>query len=61
MPTNPGTASEPGESFFFFLSNPVNGALTNNRLTVKDSAGHEVAHDDYGIVPSICATLSAKF
>jgi hypothetical protein len=37
------------------------GALANNRLTVKDSDGHEIAHDDYGIVPAISATLSGKF
>jgi hypothetical protein len=37
------------------------GALTNSRLTVKDSDGHEIAHDDYGVVPTFTATLSGKF
>ena len=37
------------------------GAMASNRLTVKDSDGHEIAHDDYGIVPGISATLSGKF
>jgi len=37
------------------------GALANNRLTVKDSEGNEIAHDVYGIVPAISATLSCKF
>jgi len=37
------------------------GALASNRLTVKDSDGNEIAHDEYGIVPAISATLSGKF
>jgi hypothetical protein len=37
------------------------GAMASNRLTVKDSDGHEIAHDDYGIVPGISATLSGRF
>jgi hypothetical protein len=37
------------------------GALTQNRLTVRDSDGNEIAHDDYRIVPTISGTLSARF
>lgn len=37
------------------------GASTQNELTVKDSNGNEVAHDHYGVVPMISATVSGKF
>jgi hypothetical protein len=37
------------------------GALTNNRVTVKDSDGRVITRDDYGVVPTISATVSGKF
>jgi hypothetical protein len=37
------------------------GASTDNRLTVKDSDGREIAHHHYGVVPAISATLSGRF
>lgn len=37
------------------------GALTGNRLTVKDADGREISHHHYGVVPTISATLSGRF
>lgn len=37
------------------------GAFVNGKLRVRDSDGHELAHDDYATTPAIAATLSAKF
>lgn len=37
------------------------GGSTSNKLTVKDSEGKEIAHDDYGIVPMMSATWSGTF
>ena len=36
------------------------GALTNGRLSVKDSDGKELAADNYEVAPAIAATLSLK-
>ena len=37
------------------------GVSTQNKLTVKNSEGNEVAHDHLGVVPIISAALSARF
>jgi hypothetical protein len=37
------------------------GASTQDKLTVKDSDGNEIAHDDFGFGPIVAATLSARF
>ncbi len=37
------------------------GVLVGNKLRVRDSDGHEIAHDDYRTAPVISATLSGKF
>jgi len=37
------------------------GVMANNRLTLRDSDGKDLAHDGYGAAPTISATWSAKF
>jgi hypothetical protein len=37
------------------------GVSSHSRITVKDSGGRVLAHDDYGIVPLVSMTLSGRF